>query len=253
MIRYPLLLCLFVSLFSITTPYTYTSSQDAPIKVIFDTDMGSDCDDVGALALLHYYADREMAEIIGCVYSSGKVPYGAAVVEAINVYYGRSDIPVGASHDEIVGDPVDKMQAEKFARDRAAYRHSIVHNSDALEMTSLNRRLLAAQPDGSVTYITVGHTKGLHDLLVSSPDDISSLSGEELIRKKISRWVALGALGAMNPQNQFAKDWNFFRNGTAPYTSKLIKRFPAPAYFIDAGSDVMTGRALKLTPPGNIV
>ncbi len=253
MTSYALLLYLFVSLFSLTTPCADASSHAAPIKVIFDTDIGSDCDDAGALALLHNYADRGLAEIIGCVYSSGKVPYGAAVVEAINVYYGRPGIPVGASHDDIVGDPVDKMQAEKLARDRTAYGHSIVHNHDAPEMTLLNRRLLAVQPDQSVTYITVGHTKGLHDLLVSSPDEISSLSGEELIRKKISRWVALGALSAMNPQNQFAKDWNFFHNGTAPYTSELIKRFPVPAYFIDAGSDVMTGRALKQTQPGNIV
>ena len=43
-----------------------------PVRVIFDTDMGSDCDDVGALALLHAYADQKKVEIIGCVYSSGE-------------------------------------------------------------------------------------------------------------------------------------------------------------------------------------
>src|SRR5438046_2179973 len=35
-----------------------------PVKVIFDTDMDSDCDDVGALAVLHALADRGEAEIL---------------------------------------------------------------------------------------------------------------------------------------------------------------------------------------------
>jgi hypothetical protein len=112
---------------------TRASGQAEPVKVLFDSDMGSDCDDAGALALLHSYADEGRAEIIGCVYSSGRVPYGAAIIEAINVYYGRPDIPVGAAHDDDVGDTVDKMTAEKLARDRAAFGHRIVDNRDAPE------------------------------------------------------------------------------------------------------------------------
>ncbi len=224
-----------------------------PVRIIFDTDMGSDCDDAGALAVLHVYADRGLAEIIGCIYSSGKVPYGAGVVQAINVYYGRPDIPVGAAHDDKVGDPVDKMTAEKLAKDTAAYGNTIIRNSDAEEMTSLNRRLLAAQNDKSVVYLTVGHTKGLHDLLVSAPDAASPLSGRKLIQAKIKKWVALGALGANNKEGHFRKDWNFYFNNTAPYTKHLVDNFPAPAFYVDAGDDVLTGKGLKHAPPGSIV
>ena len=105
----------------------------APVKILFDSDMGSDCDDAGALALLHAYADEGKAEIIGCVYSSGRVPYGAGIIEAINVYYGRPDIPVGAAHDDKWGDPVDMMIPEKLARDQAAFGNRFVHNRDAPE------------------------------------------------------------------------------------------------------------------------
>ena len=223
------------------------------VKIIFDTDMGSDCDDVGALALLHAYADEGKAEILGCIYSSGAVPYGAGIVEAINIYYGRPAIPVGASYGNEVGDPVDKMSAQKLARDTAAFKNRIIHNFDAEEQTRLNRRLLAGQEDQSVTYLTVGHTKGLYDLLVSPPDDISPLSGHDLIARKLKRWVALGALGANNPDNQFVKDWNFFRNGTAPYTQYLTEHLPVPAFFVDGGENVMTGKSLKETSSGNIV
>jgi hypothetical protein len=223
------------------------------VTIIFDTDMGSDCDDVGALALLHAYADMKKARILGCVYSSGKVPYGAGIVEAINVYYGRPDIPVGAYYGQDIGDPVDKMNAEKLVKDRSRFGHTIVHNRDAEELTRLTRRLLAGQEDNSVTYVTVGHTKGLYDLLVSEPDTVSSLDGMALVERKIKRWVALGALGANKGEGAYGKDWNFFFNGTAPYTKHLIERFPRPMVFVTCGTDVLTGKSLKTTPPGNIV
>ncbi|WP_020528651.1 hypothetical protein [Flexithrix dorotheae] len=223
------------------------------VKVIFDTDMGSDCDDVGALALLHQYANQYKAEIVGCIYSSGKIPYGAGVVDAINHYYNRPNIPIGAAFDTLVGDKVDKMSAEKLAKDTAAFGHTIVHNFDAIEQTVLNRQLLAEQEDNSIVYITIGHTKGLHDLLVSKPDSISPLSGEELITRKISHWVALGALGANNTEGDRKKDWNFFFNNTAQYTEYLVNNFPKPIYFVNGGSKVMTGKSLETTPKGNIV
>lgn len=223
------------------------------IKIIFDTDMGSDCDDVGALALLHQFAKEGKAEILGCIYSSGRVPYGAGVIDAINRYYGRPDIPIGACHDHCIGDPVDKMLAEKFAKDTAAYHHDIIQNQDAEEQTELNRRLLTEAPDHSVTYLTVGHTKGLYDLLVSEPDDISPLTGKELIGQKVRRWVALGALGAINKEGQYRKDWNFYNNGTAPYTEYLIKHLPVQIQIVDGGGKVYTGASLANTPNGNIV
>ena len=227
--------------------------RDEPVIIILDTDMGSDCDDAGALALLHRYADLGQAEIIGCIYSSGKVPYGAGITEAINIWYGRPDIPIGAYYGNEVGDPVDKMTAGKLVRDTVAFGNSIIFNTDTEEQTRLSRRLLSEQEDGSVTYITIGHTKGLYELLVSNPDDISPLSGRELVKRKVSRWIALGALNANNEGNYFVRDWNFFFNETAPYTGYLVENFPVTVFYIDAGTNVMTGKSLKHTPPGNIV
>ena len=232
---------------------TAQNEPDLPVKIIFDTDMGSDCDDVGALALLHHFADRDKAEILATVYTSGKVPYGLAVVEAINIFYGRPDIPIGATHDDEVGDPVDKMQAEKLAHDQAAFGNSVIHNRDAPSHISTCRRILDSQPDHSVVYVTVGHTKGLYDLLTSLPDSTSDLSGRQLLSQKLKSWVALGALGANNPQGNYSRDWNFFFNGTAPYTDYLVNNFPVPVYYVDGGGQVMTGSGLIHTPPGNIV
>jgi inosine-uridine nucleoside N-ribohydrolase len=228
-------------------------AQEKPIKIILDTDMGSDCDDVGALALLHQFAKGGKAEILGCIYSSGRVPFGAGIIDAINRYYGRPDIPIGACQNNCIGDPVDKMKAEQLAKDTSAFHNKIIHNKDAIEQTKLNRRLLADQADGSVTYVTIGHTHGLYELLISKPDDISQLSGMELVKKKVNRWVALGALDANNDEGHYRQDWNFYRNDTAPFTEYIVQNFPNEIYFINAGSKVLTGASLEQTPKGNIV
>jgi hypothetical protein len=44
-----------------------------PVRVIFDTDMDTDCDDAGALALLHALADNGEAVILATLVSSQKV------------------------------------------------------------------------------------------------------------------------------------------------------------------------------------
>ena len=243
---------LYVFLF-VFTFFEVNYSIGQTVKVILDTDMGSDCDDVGAMALLHHFADQEKVEILGVIYSSGKVPFGVGVIDAINAYYGRPNIAVGASHDLTFGDPVDKMQAEKLAKDTAAFKNRLVHNHDALEQTSLSRKLLMQAADHSITYVTIGHTKGLHELLQSEPDEISPLSGLELVTKKVKRCVALGALGAANVEGKRAKDWNFFYNNTAFHTTFLIENFPGPVYFIDAGSQVYTGGTLENLDGGNIL
>lgn len=249
----------FVFLFVLIGLFLNYSCQDTnpvienkPIKIILDTDMGSDCDDVGAFALLHAYASMGEAEIIACIYSSGKVPFGAGIIEAINIYYGRPEIPIGATHLSVFGDPIDKMQAEKLVKDTCAFKNKIIYNSDAEEQTKLNRRMLVDNQDSSITYVTIGHTKGLYDLLISKGDEISPLSGRDLLKKKVKRWVALGAKWANNKDGRYTKDWNFFVNEAGQYTKYLIDNFPCQIVFI-SGTKAKTGKSLKNTPPGNIV
>lgn len=67
----------------------------APVKVIFDTDMDSDCDDAGALAVLHALADAGEAEILATV-CSARHAWSPPAVEAVNRYYGRGELPIGS-------------------------------------------------------------------------------------------------------------------------------------------------------------
>ena len=73
-------------------PFSYT--PDPTVNIIFDTDIDSDVDDAGAMALLHSYVQQgkvNLLAVVGCCNSG----YAAPCIDAINTYYGLPDVPVG--------------------------------------------------------------------------------------------------------------------------------------------------------------
>src|SRR5438034_261044 len=80
------------------------AAAGTPVKVVFDTDMASDVDDVGALATLHALADLGEAEILAAGISSRNEHVGPCL-DAINTWYGRPDLPIGYQRGIQVGYP----------------------------------------------------------------------------------------------------------------------------------------------------
>ena len=64
------------------------------IKILLDTDLGGDCDDAGALAVLHKLADKGLCEILAVTHCSSGC-CGAVTIKAINDWYKRPEIPIG--------------------------------------------------------------------------------------------------------------------------------------------------------------
>lgn len=169
------------------------TSAVAQVPIIFDTDMDTDCDDAGALAVLHALADRGEAEILATVVSS-RYPWSVPCVEAINRYYGRADLPIGAPKTEWAdtgrrGSRYAKQIAQQFPT-------RLKSNDDAPDAVAVYRRVLSAQEDHSVVITSVGYLTNLRDLLASRPDDISPLDGRSLIEQKVDRWVCMAGWGA---------------------------------------------------------
>src|SRR3954464_229540 len=73
------------------------------VPVIFDTDMGPDYDDAGAITLLHAFADQGKAKILATV-ASTKYEGVAAVINVFNTYFQRPDIPVGVPKGQAITD-----------------------------------------------------------------------------------------------------------------------------------------------------
>ena len=63
-------------------------------SIILDTDIGSDCDDVGAIVLLNRLEQLAEARIL-CITSVTSREFAPDAITAICRYCGRDDIPVG--------------------------------------------------------------------------------------------------------------------------------------------------------------
>ncbi|MEB2784296.1 nucleoside hydrolase [Algoriphagus persicinus] len=175
---------LLVFIFLIFPSY---SQNLKPIKVIFDTDMGPDYDDVGAIALLHAFADEGKVDILATI-ASTKYEGVGGVLDVLNTYFGRPDLPIGI--------PTGKAIAQKDWQHwtdtlLVKYPHSLRRNAEAPDAVALYRKILAAQPDESVTLITVGFLTNISNLLQSTADEFSPLSGIDLVRKKVVRLISM--------------------------------------------------------------
>jgi inosine-uridine nucleoside N-ribohydrolase len=72
-----------------------------PMRVIFDTDFGPDYDDVGAITILHCFADSGYVSILATMASS-KHKNAAAAINVFNTYFNRPEIPIGVVRGEAV-------------------------------------------------------------------------------------------------------------------------------------------------------
>ena len=161
-----------------------------PVKIIFDTDIGNDCDDAGALALLHRLCDKGEAELLAAThcFSSSCV---AGCIDAINRFYGR-EVPVGINYEvaKKEQDVYDSKLCDLFENN---YPTSVYGtDKSAPDTLTILRKTLAQAEDGSVTFVVTGALTSMAKLIKSEADDISPLSGKDLISKKINRTVVMG-------------------------------------------------------------
>lgn len=169
----------------------------APPRLLFDTDITGDVDDVLALAMCHSLADRGTCEFIGVTVSKNN-PLTAPFVDAINTFYGRPDLPVGVTRDARA-----QHRESRYLKLASEYPHDLRRNEDARDAVDLTRELLAASPDGSVTIVSVGIASNLAALLDSKADGHSPLDGPGLIRQKVKTLsIMAGAFTFANGTNR---------------------------------------------------
>jgi hypothetical protein len=117
-----------------------------------------------------------------------------------------------------------------------------VTNNDADDAVRLYRKLLS-QAEGKVEMIEVGFLQAVSALLKSGADDISPLSGKELVEQKVSKmWVMAGKWDA-----QGEKENNFCRNMRSRIAGReFCELCPVPVTFLgwEVGYGVITGNDL---------
>ena len=178
------------------------------VKILFDTDFGGDADDLGALAMLHHFVDHKECELLGIMIWSTE-EHVVPAIEAINRYYKHPGIPIGVRNGDLYNDPnnYSKPIADRFP--------SELTYESATDATELYRKILSENADHSLTLVTVGPLMNIQNLINSPGDKYSSLTGIELIQKKVKEFVIMGG---NFPEGKF--EWNF--NGNMPGVTRYV-------------------------------
>jgi len=201
----------------------------SPKKIIYETDMCADVDDVGALAILHAMANNGEAEILAVCFNEVH-PYGVATIDAINTWYGRGDIPVG-----IYRGTLSNPDYSGYLEYVAKFPHDL-EDINAPSALDVYRQALAAQPDSSVTIISVGFLNNINDLLIAEP---------ELVAKKVKELVIMAGLNN--------DGFNLTRHNLSSASANVIENWPTPLVISQEGSSIMTGDNLQYASEGNPV
>jgi inosine-uridine nucleoside N-ribohydrolase len=201
-------------------------------NLIIDTDFQMDVDDVGALALAHALADEGRVTIRAIALNTPS-RWGAPAIDIVNRSYARP-MPIGVlpGLDESVAEPeYARALVERFGEDLE------VTVQDAVE---LYRRTLAGAAAGEITIVSIGFFDNLVALLDSGSDDISPLSGRELVRTAVGATLVMGGV---YPQG---REFNFV--GNVRLTERFLDEWPGTVDFVgfEAANGLLTGGGLVL-------
>lgn len=155
---------------------------------ILDTDIGSDCDDAGAMGILHQLAWRGECHILAVTHCLSRQS-GPACIDAINRYYGRGDIPIGTLklegyYPREITDPyTDHIQRE--------FLSAYPPGAPCPDATGLLRHTLAQQSE-KIDLCFIGPLTNLYLLLRSEADEYCTLNGLDLVEHKVNAVYIMG-------------------------------------------------------------
>ena len=204
-------------------------------SIMLDTDIGPDCDDVGALAVMFSYAKENGVSVLGvCNCTSNE--YGTATVDAIREYCDFPEFTLGMySKSGFYADAqsYNKYVAENFS---TKYKNNTLKYLPNVEYY---RTLLANAEDDGVILVTIGMFNTFAEFLKSEADEISPLTGIQLAKKKLHSVVSMAAVLPAGREFNVLCDYEASRF--------CFENCPVPMYLSDfkIGHSVRTGWGTK--------
>nr|OQO17858.1 hypothetical protein B0A51_13780 [Rachicladosporium sp. CCFEE 5018] len=249
--------------------------QVHPKPIIIDTDIYSDVDDLGALAIANVLSNFGLAELKGVVISTGS-EYGALTVDvslprssvrlackvewdetdmtvkAVNTYYGNGHVKIGAIRPLTQETFVDRWgwQLGEYASKVAHHFPRALRNATQTPSpVTLYRKILADAAVNSLTVISIGFLTNLADLLESGMDEISPATGVDLISYKVAELVIMGG--------NYPSGWEYNFAGVDPKVAHRVisgwpKNVPITYSGYELGSHIWTGQHLAQEAPADL-
>ncbi len=204
--------------------FKYQPICETKRSLILDTDIGPDCDDVGALAVLFRLQKMYNFDILGIINCTSNV-YGNGTLDAVARYCDAGDIKIGQySKPGFLDEPIHKRYnqhvSEKYS---PAFMAGTLKVYDSY---TLYKEALESAEDNSVVIVTIGQLNALSELVERD---------SELIKKKV---YALIAMAGKFPEGE---EYNIICDG--PAGKNVLENIPCPVIYTgsELGSQFMTG------------
>jgi len=212
--------------------------MDETVNLILDTDIGPDCDDAGALTLLHMLARRKKVNFLAMTCCTSN-PYGAGTIDAINLYHGMENIPVGTFEKPGFIEDGFSQKYNKFIT--LNYKNRYVPPEKAPGALQVLKKALSEAKDFSVTVTAIGPLNNLAVL-------IADLEGMALVKKKVKCLVSMAAA-----QNQEFAEWNV--EADVQSAAFVCEKWPSPVIFspFETGEKIITGKNFGTLSPNHPV
>jgi len=214
-------------------------------NIIFDTDLGCDCDDVMALDLLLAGQRSGDCRLLAVTSSLG-LDTAAPCIRAICRQHGCGDMLIGRT--SLRQDPDKDCYATAVA-------NAFPAAGDYVDSVKLLRKLLAEYRD--VTVVVTGYLTNVTALLQSPADELSPLDGMELVRQSVREFAIMGgAFSHENGYNPIAEpiingrvqphaEWNIVCG--IPEAQYFFTHCPVPAVLLpyETGLNMISGGPMR--------
>ena len=207
-------------------------AEDDPIHVIFDTDMGNCPDDLLAMQALFALQSEGVCQV-EAVMSSAKHNGSKKLLDCAMHYYHADDIPLGLVEGD--GDlfeitPYYALADQTNEDGTPLLEGTGTDIADRPTGCEVYRETLASLPDNSAVIICVGMATNIGELLDSEADEISPLTGRELVEAKVKTlYIMAGCFDKVErvdqPGEYLYAEYNVL--GDIPLAQKVLQTWPA--------------------------
>lgn len=198
------------------------------MKPIFiDTDMGADCDDVAAIALLSHFYNLKKIDVIGISHTSAH-PKAVEYLDMVSRFYGCTTDALAAA-DSAWGIGTFSDGFFNSVLDGFAHRAP----DSTLNAVQLMRKQLSATREA--TLLCIGPLNNVSRFLDSEPDEISPLSGREILAQNVKEVVVMGGIFGGKRYDFYGESFDSEYNIRLDSASSknFIENCPAPITFVE--------------------
>ena len=210
------------------------NAVNTPVNVFLDTDIGPDCDDAAALAILLQLCREGKARLLGVTHCTGS-PYGLGTIDSICRLFGVR-VPLGTCNQP--GFLSDQRAMVYTPSVCEKFPNGYPPDAPMPDAAEAVLRGLESMEDDSVTLIAIGPLNNLARFLTDG-----SVSG--LFREKVRRIISMA--GSFSFREGFT-EWNVEMDIPAMRTVNDLWRKEMILLPFEAGVYVQTGAPLEKYP-----